>query len=440
MSQVSSEIKRIFELQCQQKWVNKESGAEQRIAKLKRLKQIIQSREEDVRQALYADLGRTEETSQSELDITYADIDDAIANLASWMSPAEVEPSPMLAGCRERIIYEARGIVLLYGAWNFPISLLIQPLIPIIAAGNCALIKPNEVSPHSAKVIAEIIREAFDERDAAVFEGGVDLANELLELPVDHIFFTGSPAVGKIVMAGAAKHLASVTLELGGKNPVIIDRTADLQDAAAKITAARNLNAGQVCLCPENVWIPEEKGAEFFDAVNACHQAMFYRDGELNPDATGKIVDERNFQRVTGYIEDAKEKGAKVVFGGASDSETLTIQPTLMTNVPENAAIMEEETFGPILNVFTYKDVDEVVLALQKQHKPLGLYLFSKDDRFIDNMLRRTSSGGVTVNNCMMHAFETRLPFGGVGNSGMGSYRGEFGFRELSHQRAVLQM
>ena len=440
MNQPSADLRRIFELQSQQQWVNKASTAEQRIEKLKSLKQAIQSREAAVQEALYADLRKNDFGVQAELQSIYEEIDIAVNHLADWMSPVEVEPSAQFAGCRARITYESRGIVLLFGPWNFPFNLVFQPLAAIVAAGNCALVKPNEMAPHTSKVSAGIIREVFDEQDVAVFEGGVDLANELLELPVDHVFFTGSPAVGRVVMAAAAKHLASVTLELGGKNPVIIDRTADLQDAAGKIAAMRVANNGQVCLCPENVWVPEDKEEEFLGIVQATYQALLYEDGKLNTEAAGKIVDERNFQRVKAYIDDAKAKGANIVCGGEVDAGALAVHPTLMTNVPSDARIMQEETFGPILNVFTYQDVDEAVTEIQRQPKPLALYLFTQDDEFIESTLQRTSSGGVTVNHCMMHCVEPNLPFGGVNNSGIGAYHGIHGFRELSHERSVLIM
>jgi len=219
-------------------------------------------------------------------------------------------------------------------------------------------------------------------------------------------------------MAAAAKNLTSVTLELGGKNPVIIDRTADLQNAAGTIAAFRNMNNGQVCLCPENIWVPEELAEEFMAGVEGTFQAMFYKNGKLNEDANGKMIDERNFQRVKGYIDDAREKGANIVCGGDTDSELRSIHPTIMTNVPADAKIMGEETFGPILNVFTYKDVDEAFAKIQQ----------------------KTSSGGVTVNNCLLHVAVTALPFGGVNGSGIGAYHGIFGFKELSHQRSVLAM
>jgi len=439
MTKLSSNIQSVFEIQSQQKWLNKASSAEHRIEKLQRLKQIIQSREQDVIQALHADLRRDAEGATSEVMNIYNEIEHTVAELANWMAPLEVDPTP-LADSRARITPEARGIVLLFSPWNFPFALLFQPLVSIIAAGNCAMVKPNELAPNISKLAAEIIRDVFDEKDVAAFEGGVELANEMLELPIDHVFFTGSPAVGKIVMAAAAKHLASVTLELGGKNPVIIDRTADLQDAAGKIAVMRNLNHGQVCLCPENIWVPEEMAEEFLSIVQGIFQSMYYKDGKLNPDTNGKMIDERNFQRVKSYIDDAREKGANIVFGGEADTELLSIHPTIMKDVPANAKIMEEETFGPILNVFTYNDVDEAVLSIQRQPKPLALYIFTKDDDFIEMVLSKTSSGGVTVNNCVMHFAVPALPFGGVNGSGMGAYHGKHGFTELSHQKSVLIM
>lgn len=439
MNQVSKRVQSIFELQSQHKWVNKMSSVEQRLEKLKKLRQVIETREDDAVKALHNDLRRDEEGARGEVASIFGEIDHAFADLAKWMAPVDVDPAPFVEN-KARITVEARGIVLLFSPWNYPFALLFQPLVSIIAAGNCAMVKPNELAPNISKLAAEIIEEVFDEKDVAVFEGGVDLANELLELPTDHIFFTGSPAVGKIVMGAAAKNLTSVTLELGGKNPVIIDRTADLQDAAGKIAAFRNMNNGQVCLCPENIWVPEEMADDFIAAAQGTFQAMFYKDGKLNPDANGKMIDERNFQRVKGYIDDANDKGANIVCGGEADTELRSIHPTIMTNVPDDAKIMGEETFGPILNVFTYKEVDEAFANIQAQPKPLALYVFTTDDNFVETVLSKTSSGGVTVNNCLLHVAVTALPFGGVNGSGIGAYHGEYGFKELSHQRSVLAL
>jgi len=432
------ELQRVFDEQRIHQWTVRRSTAQQRIAKLEKLKAAIQAREEAVKEALHADLRRNEESSAIEFTSVYTDIEDAVANLENWMAPVAVPTSAAFAEARARMVYEARGIVLLFGPWNYPFTLVFQPLVAIIAAGNCSLVKPNEMSPHVSAVTAEIIRETFDPGEIAVFEGGVQLANDLLDLPVDHIFFTGSPAVGKIVMAAAAKHLASVTLELGGKNPVIVDREADIADAAAKVAFLRNMNSGQVCLCPENVWVHEDCKDEFIAVAEATYQAAFYQGGKLNTEVTGKIIDQRNLQRVKGYLDDAREKGARVVCGGEVAEATLSVHPTILTDVPADARIMSEEVFGPILSIFTYKDIDEVYEALHRQPKPLALYIFTDDDTFVDEVLANTTSGGVMVNNCIMHVAEHNLPFGGVNNSGIGRYHGVHGFRELSHERAVL--
>jgi aldehyde dehydrogenase (NAD+) len=433
-----ADVERVFALQSRQQWTTRKSSLEDRIERLKKLRAALEQHEQEVKDALYADLRKADASAQGELDACYTDIDDAITNLADWMAPVNVETSAAFADGKAKMVYEARGIVLLFGPWNFPFTLVFQPLVPIIAAGNCALVKPNEMAPHVSAVTAMIIKETFPEDEIAAFEGGVELANDLLTLPVDHIFFTGSPAVGKLVMAAAAKHLASVTLELGGKNPVIVGADANVQDAAGKVAFLRNMNSGQVCLCPENIYVPEDMAAEFIATAQGTFQAMFYQDGELNTEASGKIIDQRNLERIRGYLDDAREKGATIVCGGEVIEESLSVHPTILTNVPADARIMGEETFGPILSIFTYKDIQEVYDSLHKQPKPLALYVFSESEEFVEEVLANTTSGGVTVNHCIMHVAEHHLPFGGVNNSGMGRYHGIHGFRELSHERAVL--
>jgi len=437
---VSDDVQKVFALQERHQWTVRKTSAAERIEKLKKLRAAIEAHADEVRAALLQDLRRTDPPEGGELLPCYQEIDDAIANLESWMAPQEINPSAMFEGARARVIYEPKGIVLLFGPWNFPFNLVFQPLVQIISAGNCAIVKPNEMSPATSAVSAKIIRETFAPEDVAVFEGGVDLANQLLELPVNHIFFTGSPAVGKIVMAAAAKHLASVTLELGGKNPVVIDKNTDHADAAGKIAFMRNMNSGQVCLCPENIYVHESKKDEFLAVASATYEAMFYVDGALNQDAQGRIVDHRNWERVKSYLDDAKAKGAKVIAGGEVVEETLGVHPTILTDVPRDAKILQEENFGPILSVFTYSDIQEVYDELQSQPKPLALYIFSQDDGFVDDVLANTASGGVTVNHCMMHCVEHNLPFGGANNSGIGRYHSIHGFKELSHERAILRL
>lgn len=428
----------VFESQSANQWNIRKTTAAQRIEKLTKLREAISANEEAIKAALYSDLRRLGDNADFELNICYGDIDDAVANLEDWMAEVPIASSGAVPDSTAKVIYEPKGVVLVFGAWNFPFSLLMQPIIALVAAGNCALVKPNEMSPQTSAISTAVIQSVFESDEVAVFEGDVALANQMLELPVDHIFFTGSPAVGKVVMAAAAKHLASVTLELGGKNPVVIDREADIQDAAGKIAFLRNMNSGQVCLCPENIWVHEDKKDEFVAIAQATFQAAFYQDDKINADATGKIIDARNLARIKGYLDDAKAKGAEVACGGDVNEDTNTVNPTILCNVPSNANILSEEVFGPILSIFTYKDITEVYQALSKEPKPLALYVFSANDAFVNDVLANTASGGVTVNSCIMHAAEHNLPFGGVGNSGMGRYHSIHGFKELSHERAVL--
>lgn len=433
-----AELARVFKLQQRQQWASKASTAQQRIATLIRLKASIKHHEKSVIDALYQDLRKPARAVKNDLHICYAEIDDAAANLEHWMAPQEVATSPMFAKGRAQVVSESLGVVLLFGPWNFPFHLVFQPLIAILAAGNCAIVKPNEMAPATSMVVTAIIKDVFDEGQVAVFEGGVALANQLLELPVNHVFFTGSPVVGKQVMKAAAQHLASVTLELGGKNPVVIDRSADLVDAATKIATYRVMNSGQLCLCPENVWVPRELLDNFVDTVKSVFTKCFYVENEINPDATGKIIDSRNFTRVLNYINDARDKGARVACGGVGYADLNVIEPTLLLDIPSDALILQEEVFGPVLSIFAYDKVDDVVTNLQQQPKPLAMYVFARDQQVVDRLLSQTSSGGVTVNDCLMHCVEHNLPFGGVNNSGMGAYHGVHGFNELSHQKSVL--
>jgi aldehyde dehydrogenase (NAD+) len=432
-----SAIDRAFAKQRAHKWIVKNSTAAERRTKLQRLKEAVIANAESIRGALHADLRKPEAEAAGEIGSVENDINDAIEHLESWMAPVEITPAPAFRGARARIVYEARGVCLVFGPWNFPFQLLFEPLVPVIAAGNTAILKPNELAPETSRVSAAIIRQVFDERDVAVFEGGIELANDLLAQPVDHVFFTGSPKVGRIVMAAAARHLASVTLELGGKCPVILDATTDVAAAAATVAAARCYNAGQVCLCPDVAWVPENMRDTFVARLREAVTTTLYADGRLNKAAFGRIVDRRNFDRVKSYLDDAITRGAKVAFGGVTEAEDLTIHPTVLLDVPADARIMHEEIFGPLLPVMTYRTLDQVCGAVQAGGKPLAMYVYSNDSAFVDGVLTRTSSGGVTVNGWAMHWFEPQLPFGGVNESGIGRYHGIHGFREVSHERAV---
>ena len=300
------------------------------------------------------------------------------------------------------------------------------------------MVKLTDLCPATAAVAAKIIKEAFDENEVALFEGDVGVATALLELPFNHIFFTGSTRVGKLVMAAAAKHLASVTLELGGKSPVIVDEGADLQKVAADLAAAKQFNGGQACISPDYLLIREEQKDELTRAFQARVKANLYTDdGQIKKNSISQIVNPQNFARVKRLFDDALAKGAKIAVGGILEEDDRTIHPTLLTDVTPDMLIMQEEIFAPIVPVMSYKTIDEAVAHIAGRDKPLALYIYSDSQENIDRVLSRTSSGGVTVNGFFSHYLENQLPFGGVNGSGMGSYHGHFGFKAFSHERGV---
>jgi aldehyde dehydrogenase (NAD+) len=298
--------------------------------------------------------------------------------------------------------------------------------------------KRTDLCPATARFPAKLIKATFDEKEIALFEGGVDVATALLELPFNHIFFTGSTRVGKLVMAAAAKNLASVTLELGGKSPVIVDEGADVKKVAGDLAAAKQFNGGQACISPDYVFIKEQqKGALIEEFRSKVKENLYRDDGSIKKESIAQIVNEQNFARIKKLFDDAIAKGAKVAVGGTLDQGDRTIHPTLLIDVTPDMQIMQEEIFAPIVPVVTYKNIDEVIGHISGRGKPLALYIYSNDRTVIDKLLERTSSGGVTINGFFSHYLENQLPFGGVNQSGMGSYHGVFGFRAFSHERAI---
>ncbi|MEJ2761215.1 MAG: aldehyde dehydrogenase family protein [Gammaproteobacteria bacterium] len=431
-------MERIFALQRAHQWETKVSTAEERKVKLQRLKEALEAHADEIVEAVKKDTRKPE----GEIKITeylgiIGHIDRAINNLEEWMKPVEVEPS-LNEHDKAKIVYEARGVCLILGPWNFPLGLTMGPLVAAIAAGNCCMVKLTDLCPATASVAAKVIKEAFDEKEVALFEGGVDVATALLELPFNHIFFTGSTRVGKIVMAAAAKHLASVTLELGGKSPVIVDEGADVQKIAGDLAGAKQFNGGQACICPDYVFIKEHQKEGLIKEFQArVKENLYTEDGQIKKENIAQVVNSQNFERIKRLFDDAIAKGASVAVGGVLEEEDRTIHPTLLTDVTPDMQIMQEEIFGPIMPVMTYKKLDDVVEYIEEHDKPLALYIYSNNQDNIDKVLSRTSSGGVTINGVFSHYLENRLPFGGVNQSGMGNYHGEFGFKTFSHQRAV---
>ena len=435
---VFSEIERVFELQRLHQWEMKATTAEQRKARLERLKAAVESHADDIVAAVRQDIRKPEnEIRITEVANVVANIQRNIDNLDEWMRPTEVAPS-MNENDRARIEYEARGVCLILGPWNFPLGLVLGPLAAAVAAGNCCIVKLTDLCPATASVAAKIVREAFDEEEVALFEGEVEVATALLELPFNHIFFTGSTRVGKLVMAAAAKHLATVTLELGGKSPVVVDEGADLKKVAADLAGAKQFNGGQACICPDYLLVREPQQQTLIDEFRGrVNENLYTEDGEIRKESIAQIVNPRNFERVKRLFDDAVAKGAVVAVGGVLDETDRTIHPTLLTNVTPDMLIMQEEIFAPIVPMMTCDSIDDAVTHIAGRDKPLALYVYSDSEENIEKVLSRTSSGGVTVNGVFSHYLENRLPFGGVNQSGMGSYHGVFGFRTFSHERAI---
>ena len=435
---VHANLQRVFALQKAHQWEAKASSAEERREKLRRLKQAVEANADAIIAAVQQDTRKPEgEIRVTEVLNVVSNIQRNIDNLESWMQPVEVTPS-MNPADKARIAYEAKGVCLILGPWNFPLGLVLGPLAAAIAAGNCCMVKLTDLCPATASVAARIVREVFDEADVALFEGGVEVATALLELPFNHIFFTGSTRVGRIVMAAAAKHLASVTLELGGKSPVIVDDGADARKVAADLAAAKQFNGGQACICPDYVFVKASALQTLIDEFKArVQQNLYDAEGKLQKHKIAQIINDQNFARIRHLFDDALAKGAKVAVGGVLEASDRTIHPTLLTNVSADMAIMQEEIFGPVVPVLTYNNIDEVIRHIEDRPKPLALYIYSNDEATVDKVLRRTSSGGVTVNGFFSHYLENHLPFGGVNESGNGSYHGVFGFRAFSHERAI---
>ncbi len=438
MSSSLSDMKRIFDLQQQHQWNMKASSADERKTLLSQLRDAVKAHGDEIIEAVKKDTRKPEmEVGITEVANVVANIDRNINNLDEWMRPLDV-PSSLDPDDSAQILYEARGVCLILGPWNFPLGLVFGPLAAAVAAGNCCMVKLTDLCPATASVAGKIISEVFDEKEVALFEGEVDVATALLELPFNHIFFTGSTRVGKLVMAAAAKNLATVTLELGGKSPVIIDDGANVEKIAGDLAGAKQFNGGQACICPDYVFVKESQKETLVNTFREKVKENLYKeDGNIKKENIAQIVNPQNFARVKGLFEDAVAKGACVAVGGELEEGDLTAHPTMLTDVTPDMAILQEEIFGPVLPVMTYDDLDEAIEYIERRDKPLALYVYSPDQDNIDRILKRTSSGGVTVNGVFSHYLENNLPFGGVNGSGMGSYHGHFGFKAFSHERAV---
>ena len=403
-----------------------------RKAQLQKLKKLVKSNEKLLYDAIYQDFGKSEfETFGTEISFVYKDIDYYLKNLKSFAKPKSVLTNIVNQMGSSKIVFEPLGNCLVIGAWNYPYQLTLTPVIAAIAAGNTCVIKPSELPENTMKAMAKLINENFDAQFLYVVEGGVEETTAILKLRFDKIFFTGSPRVGKIVYKAAAEHLTPVTLELGGKSPAFVTEKADLQIAAKRIVWGKFINAGQTCVAPDYLYVAENIKAKFLKVLIEEIKKRNYTD---NVDHYCKIINERNFDRLEKMID-----REKVVFGGETNREKRYISPTVLDNVTWEDAVMQEEIFGPILPILTYKNLETAMQTLVEGEKPLSAYLFSNDAKEQELFTEKLSFGGGCINDTLMHLSNDRLPFGGVGNSGIGHYHGKFGFEAFSHQKAILK-
>lgn len=425
-------VDRVYDLQQRYRPVVAATTAEERIEKLRRLERSVLARAGEIREAMWEDYRKPPaEVDLSEIYPIVSEARHAVRHLRRWMRPGRVATRLALFGARSSVLYEPKGVVLVIAPWNFPFNLALGPVISAIAAGNCVVLKPSELTPASAACIKRIVGDLFDEREVAVIEGDPRVGEALLRKKWDHIFFTGSPEVGKVVMKAAAEHLTAVTLELGGKSPVIVDGSANLDHAARLIAWGKFFNAGQACVAPDYVLVDEGIRVQFLDKLRHAIAALGMEG------ARSILVNDHHANRVRRLLDDAVARGAQVVVGGSLPGREL--EPTVLTGVTDAQAVMQEEIFGPILPVLTFRGIDDAIAQIASRAHPLALYLFSRDRSAVKAVLSRTRAGGTVVNHMMIHFYALDLPFGGVGRSGIGKSHGFYGFQAFSNARSLLE-
>ena len=432
-------IDEVFELQRQHKFAVARTTARERREKLDRLKKALFRYQPEFRDAMYADFRKHQvEVDLTELFTVKDEINYAKNNLARWMQPLPVGKSLLIIGSRSYVQYEPKGVGLILSSWNFPVLLTLGPLVSAIAAGNCVMLKPSEMVPRTTAVMKKMLEELFPREEVCMVEGDAAVARAMLEKPFNHIYFVGSNNVGRQVMKAASRHLTSVTLEMGGKSPAIVDETADIPRAAHRIAWGKFLNKGQACVAPDNLWVHQDVAVPFLETLKK-EIGRFYGSSPKNSPDYSRIVNDRHFLRLKGYIDDALERGASVEFGGELDPEERYISPTILRDVPPGSRIMQEEIFGPILPFCTFKTLDEPIEYLRDQPHPLALYIYSRRESYIRRLMSETRAGTTAINENVVHFFQIRFPFGGFNDSGIGKGHGHAGFLEFSNARGVFR-
>ncbi len=403
-----------------------------RMEMLRKLRSAIVKHEQSLTDALYLDLHKSyEEAYLTEISIILGEIDNFLKNLPRWAAPSKKKTPLKLKPSKSAIITEPLGVALIIAPWNYPVQLLLNPLIGAIAAGCTAVLKPSPYVPNVASALERLIKECFSEEYIAVVQGHRDVNSALLKERYDIIFFTGSPDLGRVVMRAAAENLTPVVLELGGKSPVVVDRSANIAVAAKRIAWGKTLNAGQTCIAPDYLLIHREVKEQFIEAFKHAVVELHGEDAQQSKHYV-RMVSAKAFERVKGYLNDGV-----VRYGGRTDAADRYIEPTLLDNVSADSAVMREEIFGPVLPIIEIESVDEAIGFINKREKPLALYVFAEDG-VAKQVVEHTSSGGACINDVIMHIANERMPFGGVGNSGMGRYHGRDSLYAFSHRRATL--
>ncbi|MEH7549654.1 MULTISPECIES: aldehyde dehydrogenase [Bacillaceae] len=405
-----------------------------RIGALQKFRNAIKKNEKTLMEALRTDLNKSEfDAYTSEIGFVLEELRFTMKHLRSWAAPKKVKTPVTHIGSNSYIYPEPYGVALIIAPWNYPFQLAVAPLIGAIAAGNCAIIKPSELTPKTSEVLKTLIKEIFPEEYITVVQGGVETSQALLNEQLDYIFFTGSVPVGKIIMEAAAKHLTPVTLELGGKSPCIVHEDANLTLAAKRIAWGKFTNAGQTCIAPDYLYVHKSIKDVFLQQFKETTLELYGKEPLKNPDFT-RIVSERHFNRLSSFLDKRQ-----LFMGGNTDKERLTIEPTVLTDITWEESIMQDEIFGPLLPVLEYDDLSEVIEGIHRHPKPLALYIFSENNSIQEEVLNKVSFGGGCVNDTVYHFVSPYLPFGGVGTSGIGAYHGKGNFDTFSHQKSVLK-
>ena len=432
-----SEIDKIYQSQLKNKSAIKHSTAYKRIGWIKKLLDTINREEKAIEQALYQDFHKSGiETAITEILVVQLELKHIAKKLRGWMKDKNVRRSLVMPNVSAYLHYEPKGNALIITPWNYPFQLPLVHLAACIAAGNTAILKLSEFSPNSNQVLKKIIAEVFPTDHIAVIEGAVEETTHLLNLRFDHIHFTGSSKVGKIVMEAASKHLTDITLELGGKSPAIIDKNVNLRQVVKNLIWAKFVNAGQTCIAPDYILAHRHQKQQLEEIFKAEIEEAFGKDGFNSPDYA-RIINEKQFERLNQALDSAKQLGANIIAGGKTDGKTKYIAPTVVSNVAANNPLMTDEIFGPILPIVYYAQIQEAIDFINAKEKPLALYVFSKDSNFNKHLIRNTSAGSTCINDAVIQIMQPNLPFGGVNNSGLGQSTGWYGFKAFSHERAV---